>query len=206
MRLALLLAALLLAAVPATAQTYREFTARLDARETDLDYLAFRLAYADSDGYAPYDTDTSDQRRRMLRAFFQTDDLPLALAIADSALARNLTDIDSHFISMVASRALGDSLRADFHEAVGMGLITSIRDSGDGTIPASPCRVISVDEEYALLRYYGLRSTGQAMETCNGERCDHLTVEDPDEAEDAPTDLYFDVSIPFAYMQRQTRR
>ena len=199
-----LFAVALIACGSADAQTYRDYVGRLTQGETEIDYSAFRLAYAASDGYAPYDTDTSDRRRRMLSALFDADDPARALAVADSVLALNYTDIDGHFISMIASRDQDDPARSAFHERIGSGLVASIRTSGEGTTPTSPWHVISVDEEYALLRYFGLQIEQQAMTDCNGSRCDHLVIQEP--GANDPTDLYFDVSIPWDYLQRQSRR
>lgn len=205
MRLSLVLAALLLSVPSAQAQeadsTYAAMVAQLRAGDTDLDYTALRLTYAETEAYSPYDIEPKKRVGRMFTALFEEEDAALALAIADSALDAVYVDIDAHMVASIAHRRLENEAAADFHLAIADGLVGSIIDSGDGRDPDSPLVVINTTEEYALLRVSGLGSQGQSLTTCGGSPCDRLTVTVPDS--DETFDLFFDVSRPMAWMNRE---
>jgi hypothetical protein len=203
MPLLLLLLALLISTAGASAQPsdtdYEGFLTRLQDGDTAIDFRAFRMAYTETDAYAPYSVEADKQVRRLLEALFRDNDFDRAALIADSVLARNHTDIDGHFALMVVSREAGDSARADYHGTVARGLIDSIVGGDtDGRSPSEPWVVISTDEEYTLLRVFGLENQEQTLVTCNDHRCDHLQTVDTETGEQV--DLYFDIEIPWQHL------
>lgn len=75
------------------------------------------------------------------------------------------------------------------------GLLASIVNSGDGKSPATAFKVISVDEEYALLNYMGADRKKQSLQGV----CDAMDVE----IEGKALTIYFDVSIHLKALQRE---
>lgn len=203
MRTALLIAFAFAATAAAAQSPYDAIVAQLKRGDTDVNYAVFRLAYAASDGYDPYGTGAQNRSRRMLVAFVDPEASAAALAIADSVLADNYTDINAHIVTSVLVGRQQDSARSAYHTAVARGLVGSIIDGGAGRSPESPMHVISVDEEYAVLRVLGFEGSDQAAVDCGEARCDRLEARDIDTGETHT--LYFDVTIPTQHLQRRGR-
>jgi hypothetical protein len=181
--------------------SYAAMVAQLRAGDTSVDFGEMRMTYAETDAYSPYAVEPKERLGRLFQAFFDDEDLELALAIADSTLSDLYIDIDAHMIAGIAHERLGNEAEATFHFTVANGLAGSILASGEGLTPESPYVVISTAEEYAMLRLSGLQSRGQALTTCGRAACDQLTVEDPETGE--TFEVYFDVSRPMGWMSRE---
>ena len=75
--------------------------------------------------------------------------------------------------------------------------------TGDGTCN-KPYITLTTTDEYGLIGYLGLYSTGmQSLTTCNGARADRLSIEDRDEKKD---ELYFDVTLLFKKMSESFKK
>ncbi|MEO0557213.1 MAG: DUF4919 domain-containing protein, partial [Bacteroidota bacterium] len=182
------------------ASTYAELTERVRTGETEIDYRLWRLSFAASPGYNPYDVDAKQRTARMFDALFQQETPSAALLIADSSLAANYVHIDAHYGAGVAHDMLGNAEASTFHFDVFEGLMDSILRTAEGT-SADPFIVINVDEEYTLTGLLGLQRRGQSLVDCDsGARCDRLELYDPNDGADLT--FYFDVSIPFGAMRR----
>jgi hypothetical protein len=84
-------------------------------------------------------------------------------AAAETILARCPVDIDAHLLQAIALENLGRQEQALVHQRWRRGLVGSILRSGDGRSTDDAWVVISVAEEYALLRALGARPTGQSL-------------------------------------------
>lgn len=118
------------------------------------------------------------------------------LAVAEPWLARCPVDIDMRFVAAIALTELGRSGEAEEHAVWYRGLIESILASGDGEAPETAYQVISVGEEYAMLRAFNLTLESQSL--VEG-RIDALTVE----GESGKGVVYFN---PAAHFRRLGRR
>ena len=94
--------------------------------------------------------------------------------------------------------------QAKFHHYVYDGLVQSILKSGDGKSPASAYVVISTDEEYAVLRALGIRSTQQALMGEKGEKIDRISG--VNEKSNETVTLYFNVTRPFKWLEDQFKK
>jgi hypothetical protein len=68
-------------------------------------------------------------------------------------------DIDAHLIRAIALKELGRVAESDHHAEWFRGLVDSILTSGDGRTPQTAFVVISVAEEYSILRVLQMRPT-----------------------------------------------
>jgi hypothetical protein len=134
-----------------------------------------------------------DARSNLMAAARKRDFKKLEQA-ADAVLKSNYTDLDGHFFAKVAAKELGKPEKEEFHNWVEMGLLKSLYSSGDGKSAATALKVISVDEEYFLLRVMGQMVKSQALSTCEGKRCDVMTTEDRESKQEQK--WYFNVEIP----------
>lgn len=81
------------------------------------------------------------------------------------------------------------------------GLLNSIKSSVDGKSPQTAFEVISVNEEYGLIRSLNLRPIGQALAMDNGHFYDAMKVVDPQTNQEST--LYFNIDKPFKWESRK---
>jgi hypothetical protein len=102
-------------------------------------------------------------------------------------------DIDAHMLASVAHAQTDQHVEAGAHATWYRGLVDSILQSGSGRSATSPFVVISVPEEYAVLRALHLQPKGQSL--LNGG-IDAIEVTDADGTEAI---MYF---LPSAHWRR----
>ncbi len=179
------------------------YIAQAAARDTTLDFSAFRLAYVRTPSYSPYGSLGADYRKALYQALDQ-EAWSHARAIADTLLTLNPVDAEAHILASYAARQLADTVSSDNHQWLAEGLVQAIQKSGDGT-QSSPFVVISVDEEYVLARFLRLKPSGsQGLATCGRVACDRVSFTHVQTGRD--TTLYFDVSLPLASIDRTLRQ
>lgn len=206
MRLRTLLLPLLMAPLakspPAAAQEVAEYPvllARFQAGDTTVDVRALRMAYTRTEAYDPYDSADAEAQRAMwehLRAGRPAE----AARAAEALLARDWLDIAPHMAAEMAYGAQHADSAADVHAFAVRALVGSIGGPGDGRSAEAPMHVIDVSEQYAWLNYHGLRAERQGLGPCARSRCDSFAVRDETGEE---FHVFFDVGIPYAWMQRQ---
>jgi len=173
---------------------YATLLASLKAGNTAIDYTRLRLTYMDSPEYQQA-KDTSDAEKAMWAAL-DAKDFPNALKNAEDVLASEYVNIDAHFVAYLANKEMGAADKAAFHHAVFRGLIDSIRNSGDGLSAKTAWVVISVHEEYVMLRVLGMRPGSQSLLHQDGHNYDEMKVKDKDGGDHT---FYFNVDIPFKH-------
>jgi hypothetical protein len=169
-----------LAAAPALAQgadadaRYQVLLAKAVASDpTATDWGALRYAYAGRPGYAP---DAGAEAETKMLTDFNKRDCQAALADAHAINAGNFVEPDAHLLAAICEDQLGHAEAAARELGVGMGLITSIEASGDGSSAAKAMEVISVSEEYSVMRVKSRQVTRQALVTDGGHNYDVLTT------------------------------
>jgi hypothetical protein len=184
-------------AAPAGGTQYDVLLADLKGGHTEIDYAAFRVAYANSAHYDPYGEPSG---RDAMLAASKAHDCGALLDAATRVLNDDFTDIEAHVLSAHCAEERGDTSSAKFHHDVAAGLIRSIARSGDGTSAGSPYVVMAVKEEYAFLYSQGYRVTMQALVKCGTGECDAMSVEDHDGKK---ATFFFDVSRPMVWLTKQ---
>jgi hypothetical protein len=192
---------LALAALPPAVATqnqpseYAVLLASLKAGNTAIDYTRLRLSYMDSPEYKAA-KDTSKSEEAMADALNKKD-YPAALKAAEAVLDSNYVNIDAHFVALVANQEMGATDKADFHRTVFRGLINSIRNSGDGKSLETAWVVITVHEEYVMLRVLGFRPSQQSLVNQKGHSYDVMKVKNAEDGTEQT--FYFNVDIPFKH-------
>lgn len=173
---------------------YATLLASLKAGNTGIDYARLRLSYMDSPEYKQA-KDTTDAEKAMWTAL-EAKDYATALKNAEKVLASEYVNIDAHFVAFAANQQLGANDQAQFHRAIFRGLIDSIRNSGDGQSTKTAWVVITVHEEYVMLRVLGMSPGSQSLLHQDGHSYDEMKVKDKDGADHT---FYFNVDIPFKH-------
>jgi hypothetical protein len=172
--------------------TYYELLAQAQANPDDADYHALRMAYARSDEYAPY-TDHA-QAVENLRNALHAEDMDAALAAIDDLLAFNYLDIETHMAADYVFVQLEDYEASGYHRAFARGLIDAILATGTGRDFGMAWIVLSIAEEYVILRVLGLIPAGQRLVEHEGHWFDILTARQP--PGEATHDIYFNIDLP----------
>lgn len=181
MRLVLLLLLLVIAdasralAADDAIARYQALVKAASANPQSADWQALRFAYADTPDFDPVGTVTREKRKKMLSAF-SAHDYKTARAECDRILAGNFVDIAAHVVCDMASRHLGDEIRARSERDIVVGLLRSIH-TGEGDAPATALTVISITEEYDYLNILGYTSQRQTLVTAGGHSYDMFDVE-----------------------------
>ena len=180
---------------------YADWYTRATSRPDQMDYTAFRFAYAASESFTPipFDDDGEALDDAMARG-----DWSAAAAVLDRLLPRGYARAHLHLYAIIVYRALADP-RAAHHEAVYDGLIESILQSGQGT-PDAPWVVISVEEEYAVLGALRLLSGEQDLLPVGDRQLDCISTVPRDDPSATPVDLHFDVTLAYEALGRVVRK
>lgn len=155
-------------------------------------YTNLRLAYAKQKG-GMIGWVSDDERKALLKLFNEDKPLPFIEA-ARKWLSKCPVDAEVHVALSSLLMKSGDAKANIFHRSAFFGLLNSIASSGDGQSERTAYKVISVDEEYVLLRYLGAELKQQSLQGS----CDVMEVK----LDNKTSKIYFDASIPLQSMQK----
>ena len=170
---------------------------RLCGGDATVDLRRLRHLWAGLPGYDPY---AEGANREATIAAVRADNAKEALRLARLDLAADELDIDAHMNAMVASKTTGDEKAFEHHRAVVVGILKSITEFGDGASPSTAYVVVTVREEYAVLKAYGLRMKSQELLTGPEHSFDVMTVIDPTTKKE--TVIYFNIDLLLAHQQK----
>lgn len=118
-------------------------------------------------------------------------------------LEKNFVEVNAHMVAQLAYQETGNTERAQFHKFMADGLLNSIKSKGDGKRTDTAFEVISINEEYGLLRSMGLRPIKQSLLQDKGHYFDALTVVDPQTNQQRV--VYFNIDKPFSWEDRKKK-
>jgi uncharacterized protein DUF4919 len=179
----------------------KKYDALLDSAkkgEGAVDYKALRFAFFETPDYNPL---TGMMNYRALWGLVMQQNWPEAAKQSEAVLAKNYVDINAHMVAHIAYRQQGNTEKAAHHRRWADGLIESIKASGDGKSPATAWEVISISEEYAVIRSMGVRATGQSLVNVGGHSYDAMKIVDP--RTNTEMTLFFNVDKPFSAYGRK---
>jgi hypothetical protein len=148
-----LLAALIL--LPAGARAadgeakYQEMLTAAKANPAETDWQALRFAYADRPSFSLF---AADEGRKAIHAAREARDWQGLLAAADKLIDVVYVDGEAHLAAAVANGALGKADEAQREQAIALAIFKSMMPNGDGRSFERAFVVISVAEEYELMR------------------------------------------------------
>ena len=188
-------------AVVAFASSLSSITEILSEKDVEVaqKYLQLRMEYTKSDNYEPrpfYHGLVADATDLYRQGKYDEVLEKIAPTLEKDPYSLKLLPIKRYALAQ-----LGKTNEAHAVHETYMGIVNSIFISGDGHSPKTAMRVISIDEEYAIVRdFLGLRPVAQALISHNGHSYDVLTIRDPrksDTDEENTFKLYFNVDPLF---------
>ena len=151
-------------------------------------FTALRLAYSQRSDFDP--AWELDPRRKALVTAANAGDSETVIDLAEEWLEIFPVDAEAHLIVSAALDSVGRKREALRHRFAFHGLIASILDSGTGESRDSAMKVISIHEEYYVMRALGAEPRGQSFV----DGYDRIVVR----LNGREQSLYFDVSISFS--------
>lgn len=173
---------------------YESLLEKVKKQDPSVDFTALRMAYADLPFKKGQTTDT-DLRKQLFPALGEKN-YDKAIEIAGKVLAKNYLDIDAHIVSALAYEEKHDAEQEKLHNFVAEGLCRSILGSGDGQTLETAYVVISVEEEYTILRVLGWHLKEQTLLEGGGHHYDKMDVFNPKTQQ--KTTVYFNIDRPYA--------
>ena len=152
-----------------------------------------RRQYAASADYDPYNPDVP-VIKKSCRELMKQKAFAQAVAEADRGLTKDRYNISLLIIKASAYRALQNIAKADEGRQLWRSLMDSILVSGDGKEFASAFRVISVEEEFAVLQVLSLNLVSQSLVEHDRSEFDVMQVQDPKSGKQFQ--LYFNIDLP----------
>ena len=179
---------------PAEKIKYEQLLEKVKQKDPSVDFTQLRHAFYESPNYNPY---APMMTYRPLNAAIAQKNYEEALKIAESVFAKNFVEINAHMAAQIAYQETGNAERAEFHKFMVDGLLNSIKSSMDGKSKEKAFEVISINEEYGLIRSLGLRPIQQGLQEDKGHFYDVITVVDPQTNQQSQ--LYFNIDKPFKW-------
>lgn len=179
---------------PAEKTKYDVLLEKVKQKDPSVNFTELRLAFYESPNYNPY---APMLTYRPMNAALNQKNYEEALKIAEAVLAKNFVEINAHMTAQIAYQETGKAERAQFHKFMVDGLLNSIKSNVDGKSVATAFEVISINEEYGLVRSLGLRPIKQALVQEKGRSYDAITVVDPQTNQESV--MYFNVDKPFSW-------
>jgi len=139
----------------------------------DADFGVLREAYARSPNYEPYGSKILPIAHKMNQAA-NGGDCQKAAGLAQTILEMNFTFSDAHFMLAYCSKIAGDTAAEEKESNIAVGLLKSIVASGDGKTPKTAFRVVTISEEYSVLKILRLRKSAQQLVSHEGHAYDLL--------------------------------
>jgi hypothetical protein len=170
--------------------TYEEMVAKLKQGDLSVDFTDLRMKYAASPQYDP--EEGSEEVGKMYQALNKKD-FQGALDIANSVLEKQYVNIDAHMVASAAYAGLNNDAMAKLHHDIAAGLLRSILGSGNGASVATAYKVISIAEEYALMRAMGWRPQKQSYLHQGARSYDEMEMLDT--KDNSTLTVYFDTTL-----------
>ena len=149
-------------------------------------YSKLRFDYAAQKGFSPHWV--SDDKRKAIDRAYKLGDIERTITLGRAWLADVPVDAEVYLKIAMCMKEKGDLKAMCQYLSAFYGLLQSITATGDGKTPETAFKVISVAEEYALLREIGAEVKSQSLVG----HCDKMEVE----RNEKEYTFYFDVRIP----------
>ena len=183
---------------PAKKTKYDTLLEKVKQKDPSVNFTELRHAFYESPNYNPYAPMMS---YRPLNAAIAQKNYEEALKLAEGVFAKNFVEINAHIVAEIAYRETGNAEKAEFHKYMVEGLLNSIKASNDGKSKEKAFEVISINEEYGLIRSLGVRPINQALVEDKGHSYDVITVVDPQTNQQSQ--IFFNIDKPFKWQSRK---
>jgi hypothetical protein len=177
---------------------YRQLVERVKRGDKEVDFIRLRFAFAE--WLCDYKGKTEAPNREAMVAAFKAEDFAKAVELVEVVLDYEFVQLGLHRAAADAYQKLKNQPKADFHTAVADKLLNALLTSGDGKTAETAYRVLTIREEYFVMKQLGYRVTMQALVTTTDKAYDVLSGHDDKTNKDVS--VYFDISSFFGGCKR----
>ena len=177
-----------------SAKDYEDIVAKLKNGDTNVDFTMLRMGFVETREYSFRGSDKKAVEK--FSAPFNDKKFKDALKEAEKFIEKNYVDANAHYVAYNSAKEIKDDAKAEFHKAVLLGLLNSIKNGNDGLSAKSPFKVITVDEEYTMLRFLGYKVMSQSLNHIDGHTFDVFTAADNKTNEKVT--IYFNIDVVWA--------
>ena len=172
---------------------YRTLVNRAKDGDSSVDFAMMRDAYLE---WLDDDKNKTDapNRDQMVEAF-KSKAYDKAVALAEVVLDYEYVNRGLHLAVADAYHQLGDETKANFHRDIAQKLLQALLSTGDGKSMKTAYRVMSVSEEYLIMRELGYELHSQALLSGTDGAYDELMGVDKKTGK--KVDIYFNISSFF---------
>ena len=172
-------------------QDYANLVSKAKGGDTSVDFTAMRLAYTETKDYS-YHGPEKEEREKFYKPF-GSKNYKEALKQVEKYLDSNYVDANAHYVAYTSAKEMKDETKAEFYKAILLGLLNSIKNGNNGLSAKTPFKVISIDEEYTLMRFLGLKFSSQSLQNDDGHKFD--VFEAVDSKTNEKLKIYFEIDI-----------
>ena len=174
---------------------YAAMVEKIKDESPDADFLALRMAYAETENYKPYLGPKVEETQALLDAI-KSGNYDKCIDLADDILQYNYTSLNAHFAAFLCNSEQKNSKKAEYHKYVVKGLMDSIGNSGNGQSPETAFLTISTEELQAFVQLMGFQIKNQSLMDKDGKTYEVMGVVNPKTGEEL--NLYFDITLQMA--------
>jgi hypothetical protein len=172
---------------------YTLLVERAKKGEATVDYVQMRDAFVEWVNDDKNKTEAPD-RDKMVEAF-KKDDYAKATELVEIVLDYEFVNRNLHLAAEDAYRKLGDETKANFHRDIAQKLLQALLSTGDGKTAETAYRVLTVKEEYLIMKELGYTVSSQSLMSIKGNHYDVLSGVDKKTGKEV--ELYFEIGSFF---------
>lgn len=181
-----------------TSPSFQELAAAAEENPHQTDFAALRRAYMESPQYQPTNHFSYGKLQGSTNACRDFEEVEI---FCKKALRNNPMDLEVRMLLDFTYDQLEQYDLSSHHYTFISGMLEAIFMSGDGQSFETAWKLVAVAEEYTLLGIMGLTLQSQALAEHNGRFYDILVCTSNKNPDEAPVELYFDVTTPFLHLQ-----
>ena len=183
-----------------SAYYYPKLINRYVQSDTSLKYQDYTYIYygnAFSPAYAPY---TKSENEEKFLELYNKERYKRAIAMGEKVLKENPINLNVTYKIGISHNVLGNKPMAKEYAKKYYLILGAIYHSGTGKNQQDAFTVIKVEDEYQILKDLDFKSTSQSL---IGDTDKHIISTDNQKSKEPITEIYFNVSMPLKYLQKE---
>jgi hypothetical protein len=180
--------------VPHDGDRYSALVARAEADDHTIDFVALRTSWLESK--ACKRAASTRELAQVMQLAGDAQDNATVRGIATQIVSIAYVDMSAHKFLRQSCLQLKDQACADHEHFVEFGLLNSIVTNGNGRSADTAWKVISIEEEYFIMRMAGMQLRTQSLINDKGRVFDRMDVTTQDGKQ---LQLWFDIGLFFGH-------
>lgn len=164
-----------------------ELARQAEQNPAQVDFLAMRQAYVQSDAYQPI---KHISQSKLMQITDSVQDFGEVVTTCKNILLTNPLDLEARMALAMAYEKVGDAINAERQHAFAEAMLDAILSTGDGKSFEKAFKLVAANEAWTVMRSFGIRVTSQEQHQKDGRVYDVFTGKLGDNV----VSVYFDVT------------